>query len=311
MELNKIVVGIDFSEESQVAATHGLRIARHVGAELVLAHVGSVIETPDPIGAPMQVSAKEWESVLRAQLAQDRARLEALRERMHGQGVSISHVVRDGFADTGIIDTASELEADLIIVGTHGRTGFKRFFLGSISERVTRLSNIPVLVARGDVDQNRGYQHIIVPTDFSSSAESALKLALTLVEKDGKVELLHVWQLPVMPSSPYGPVKAADEALSSVKRVIIENAQASGQRLVERYGRPECDLSFQIVEGAAAHGIQDHLAKGVPDLLMMGSHGRRGWRRFLLGSVAEQTVRHASCSVMVVHEGTENGRTPE
>lgn len=301
MDIKKIVVGVDFSEESEQAVREALNIARHVGAELALVHIGVVVEPPKHLGGSVHSSIKEWESMLRDQLAEDRRQLEEIRERMRGQGVEISHLVRDGFADTGLVDAAKELEGDLLILGTHGRSGIKRFFLGSISERVVRLSTTNVMVARPQGDGSGGYRRILVPTDFSRPAGAALDLALRLAHDGAAVDLVHFWQVPMTATTPYAPFKAAEEALTTVRRAMQEAAEGAGQRILEDYQEGRLEITFHAIESAPAYGIQERLEEEDYDLVVMGSHGRRGLRRFLLGSVAEMTVRHAPCSVLVVH----------
>ena len=312
MDIKKIVVGVDFSEESESAAKQALEIARHTGAELVLAHIGMVMEPAKHLGGAVHSGIKEWENMLRQELADSRRLLEEMRERLRGQGAEISHVVKDSFADTGLVDVARELGADLLIVGTHGRTGIKRFFLGSISERVVRLSTTNVMVARPT--DRRGYRRIFVPTDFSQPAEAALELALRIAHDGATIDLVHFWQIPMTAATPYAPFKAAEEALTTVRHAMRDAAESAGTQVVERHGAANLEISFHAVEGAPAHGIQERLEEGDYDLVVMGSHGRRGLRRFLLGSVAETTVRHASCSVVVVH-GSEDaageGAAPE
>lgn len=301
MNIKKIVVGIDFSEESDIATRQAMSIARHVGAEVVLLHVGAVLDAPMHLGSSMHASVREWETLMRSELAEDRRRLSELRERLHGQGVEVSHLVRDGFADTGLTEAARELGADLLVVGTHGRTGIKRFFLGSISERVARLSSTAVMVARPTAHVGGGYRRILVPTDFSEPAARALDTALELAGRDARIDLVHFWQVPVMATTPYAPFKAAEEAMGTMRQAMAEAAEDMGESLRERHARTGVELTFHAIEGEPAHSIQEHLEESDYDLVVMGSHGRRGLRRFLLGSVTEFTVRHAPCSVMVVH----------
>ncbi len=307
MNIKKIAVGIDFSPESEIATQHAMNIARHVGAEVVLVHVGAILDQTEQASTPKNASIKEWESFIRHELAEDRQRLDTVRERLLGQGVEISHVVRDGFADTALAETAKELGAELLIVGTHGRSGLKRFFLGSISERVARLSDTNVMVARPREGGQGGYRRILVPTDFSAPAAKALELAFLLAARDSQsrttIDVIHCWQVPVTASTPYAPFKAAEEALATVRDAMVETVQESGQRLLRRYNPASVDLTFQAFEASPAHGIDDRLEQGNYDLVIVGSHGRRGLRRLLLGSVAELTVRHAPCSVLVAHGG--------
>lgn len=314
MDIKKIVVGVDFSAESESAAKQALEIARHTGAELILVHIGMVVEPAKHPGGSVHSSIKEWEEMLRQQLADDRRLLEEMRERMRGQGVEISHVVKDSFADTGLVDAASELGADLLVIGTHGRTGLKRFFLGSISERVVRLSTTNVMVVRPTDGGSGGYRRILVPTDFSRPAEAALELALRMAHDGAAIDLVHFWQVPMTATTPYAPFKAAEEALTTVRRAMRDAAESSGNQLVERYGAANLEVSFHAIEGAPAYGIQERLEENDYDLVVMGSHGRRGLRRFLLGSVAETTVRHAPCSVVVAHgpkDAEGEGEAPE
>ncbi|WP_428263184.1 universal stress protein [Haliangium sp.] len=301
MDIKKIVVGIDFSDEARAATRQALNIARHTGAEVVLVHVGTVLDSPRHEGGVMHSTIKEWEELVREQLAEDRRELDEMRQRMHGQGVEITHLVRDGFADTGLTEAAEELGADLLIVGTHGRSGLRRFFLGSISERVVRLANTSVMVARPKSEGSGGYGRILVPTDFSRPSEKAVQMALALAARGARIDVVHFWQIPVTATTPYAPFKAAEEALTTVRRAMAESAESAGERMVERYEREGIEISFHAIEAAPAYGIQERLEEIPYDIVVMGSHGRRGLRRFLLGSVAELTVRHTDCSVVVVH----------
>ncbi|HUH06089.1 MAG TPA: universal stress protein [Kofleriaceae bacterium] len=300
--LNHIVVGVDFSPESEAAVAQAMAVARRAGARLTLLHVGAVPDAPLGVPESMAATAAAYTQVVKQQLAEDRDALEALRERLLGQGVEVFHAVYDGFADTGIVEAAKELEADLIVVGTHGRTGLKRFILGSVAERVVRLASVPVLVARAtDAPLAGGYAKLLVPTDFSASAEEALELAQALAAEDATIHLLHAWQLPPMSSASSAPVKAADDLFGEVRRSITNAVDETGEQLVDRHVDGGANLSFESVEGSPAHAIQEAIARHQPDVVVLGSHGRRGVTRLLLGSVAENTVRHAPCSVVVVH----------
>ncbi|HTM23281.1 MAG TPA: universal stress protein, partial [Kofleriaceae bacterium] len=191
--MKKIVVGIDFSSGSEAAIRAAMRLARHTGAEVCLVHCGVVPEHPVGIPHGLETTADAYNKILAEHLASDRARLEELHQRLSGQGVVVSQLVTDGFADTTLVKVADELGAELMVLGTHGRTGVKRFLLGSIAERAVRLAGCNVMVAR-PADGTGPYQRILVPTDFSPSARRALVTALSLAAPGATIDLLHCWQ---------------------------------------------------------------------------------------------------------------------
>lgn len=301
MDINKIVVGVDFSPQSDAALAQAVHLARHLGAQIVLVHAGTV---PDELPPAATAAVRDYRERLTRQLDANRQALAELRERYDGTGVDVSHMVIDAFPDTGLCRAARELDADLVVTGSHGRTGVERFLLGSVAERVVRLSERNVMVARtpktGD-DGHGGFRRILVPTDFTPLDEAALALALRLVARDGAIELLHCWELVPL------AVGASPEAVTPVsdrmRDAIANEVAAQGQRLVDTYRRDRVTLSFRADYNTPTAGILHRLDEDAFDLVVLGSHSRRGLRRFLLGSVAEMTVRHAPCSVLVVHAG--------
>ncbi|MBT8492153.1 MAG: universal stress protein [Deltaproteobacteria bacterium] len=298
MAIKTIVVGIDFSEESEIALAQAHEIARHTGARLVLVHAGVVPE--EPIGVPegMSSTVDAYRSELRERLGKDRETLESIRQRRLGQGAELSNMVIEGFPDTALCKASEDLDADLVAVGTHGQTGLKRFLLGSVAERVVRLCSCKVLVARQGKDV---YGKILVATDFSESAHTVVKAAIEVAGPGAQIDLLYCWNLPVMASSYYAPASAETGVTGPLREGIIQAAEEKAAELIKQYQQDDVELSFTTVQAPPAYGIQEKAEEGKYDLVVMGSHGRRGVRRWILGSVAEVTVRHAPCSVLVVH----------
>jgi nucleotide-binding universal stress UspA family protein len=308
MKITRILVGTDFSAESEVALDHAVRIARHVGAELLLAHAGTVIDTADAALAPESAALLEYERIVAEHAAENRAHLGELVDRVRASGVKAAEQIVDGFPDTGISEAADELNVDLVVMGTHGRTGLKRILLGSVAERVVRLCRRHVMVARPTENgQKAGYSSILVPTDFSPRAELALVIALELVADGGQIELLHAWNLPALTGS-LVPSRVSESALEPVRASLEAGAREKGEALMARHPHPSVQMTLTIVNDSPAHAIDG--AVGGHDLIVMGGHGRRGLRRLILGSVAEATVRHAPCSVLVVHEWPADGAKP-
>jgi nucleotide-binding universal stress UspA family protein len=293
MPPERIAVAIDFSPESERALEHAVAIARRGGASLVLVHVETAAE-PLELGLTPDGALPAYQTFLVEELAESRRRLEELAASHRGGGLEVEVAVVEGFPDTALVETAAERAADLIALGTHGRTGLGRVLLGSVAEKVVRSAHRDVLVARGPAPAG-GYPRVLVPTDFSPTADQALDLAVALAADGGEVVLFHGWQLP---GAHYLPGRTSDAVLEPVRRAIEDGARAKADAAIAaRAGR--VTFRFEVAEGSAARGIEERAAGY--DLVVMGSHGRRGVRRWLLGSLAESTVRSAPCTVVVVH----------
>jgi nucleotide-binding universal stress UspA family protein len=140
----RILVPIDFSSASRTAASYAAKIAEPLGAELVLLHVIASIEEVEALLQDHE--SIDWTT------ARDDAALEA-DKLLETLGVAIGNIdvrriVREGSPAPTTADTAEEIGADMVVVGSHGRTGLVRALLGSVAERICRLSPVPVLVVR-------------------------------------------------------------------------------------------------------------------------------------------------------------------
>jgi nucleotide-binding universal stress UspA family protein len=298
MRLKTIAVGVDFSPTSDLAVRQAAAVARHAGGRLLLLHVGLVPEHLDGVPPAMEATAATYRAILQRRLDDDRARLETLRGTLVGPGLEVSHAVVDGFPDSGLADAAQELGADLLVVGSHGRTGLKRWLLGSVSEKTIRVAGTSVLVVRGDETAPAdGFRTIVVGTDFSAHGDDAIRGALALAAPGADVHAVHCWQAP-------GPDLGVDAGDLAAFHATLATDMAAfhreqGAALLARHAAAPVTLRFDAIQGAPAATLDDVAAAENADLIVVGSHGRRGVRLLLLGSVAEATVRHAPCSVLV------------
>ena len=291
-----IAVGVDFSSEADLAAIEAREIARHLQQELVLVHASSREEVGDFLTLS-GVASVEW-TQSREKRAVDLANnlLGDMRERIASEGVTIRQAQIEGDAETGLRDAANEVGAEMIVVGTHGRTGLAWALLGSVSERVIRAAEVDVLVARDETPPRGGYRRIMVATDFSPSARRALQRALAVAAPDAQVEVVHFFKHrpdPVIRD-------AAEETLGiALEAGRVEEILAAGQSFIGERPAPGPRVRFYAVEQAPTDGILHWLESEPFDLVAVGSHGRRGVPRFLLGSVSEAVARRAPCSVLV------------
>jgi nucleotide-binding universal stress UspA family protein len=290
MKIERIVVGTDFSPEAEAAVQHALHVARITGAAITLVHACPIVDPPSrSVSGP-------WSDLMQRQLTENRQKIEALSASLALQGARVTHVLADDVADSAILDVAASVGADLVVVGTHGFTGIKHLLLGSVAEKVLRHSPSSVLIARPPGPEpaleelGHGYRRLLVATDFSDGAEHALEMATSLAADGASIEVWHWW------NSPYGGPLPDPAAL---RREIEDGARASGDELIQRHRNPRYRLSFHVAESLAREGIQHQLTSGGYDLVVLGSYGRRGLTRWLLGSVAEATARQAPCPVLV------------
>lgn len=209
------------------------------------------------------------------------------------QDVNIEGKMLNGVPWAEIVSLLDTDAYDLCVIGTHGRTGLARILLGSVAEKVVRHAPCSVLAVRPD-SAVKPFEHVLVPTDFSTSAEHALELAARVVRPEGLVTLLHVHELPVAYS---GEAPDVDFERDLDKRAAIALDQAAtpikgNARVVtmSRIGSPGAQILAALDEDPSI------------DLVVMGSHGRTGIKRVLMGSVAEKVMRYARCPVLVARK---------
>lgn len=296
--MSTILVAVDFSPESDVAISHAMGLARRLGTTLTLAHSTYVPESPEGLSPSLLASYAKYAAELKARLAEERAKLAEIHQRLEGQGVEVSQVVLDGRPEDTIPQAAKNLGAVLVAVGTHGRTGFRRLAMGSVAEKLVRLDEGAVLVARGAAPA-RGYNHVVVGLDFSPPSRKALLAAQTYLAPGGKIDLVHCWQLPMWSYASGAPLLG--DNVAQFQAELLDSVRETGQKWLAEAGQIDGTIAFHSIERAPAAGLDYWATENKADLIVVGSHGYSGLRRWLIGSVAEAAVRHAPCSVVVVH----------
>lgn len=295
MDLRRIIVGVDFSEEAGIAWRHAVNIAANTGAEIMLVHI---VDVPPPNaqhdttpGTPADEDA--W---LEAEIDAARQRLDDLSAQARHAGLTVTVHAEPGEPGVLLPTLAADAGAELLCVSTHGRTGYRRLLLGSVAESVVRRSKTNVLVTRPRLSKSGGYNHILVPTDFSDLAEHALEMAVTLVSAQGVIDVLHCERAPIAARG-YATTQSTADYVEQLRDAVTKR----GDELIEDFTKRHEKTNFIFREDAPSRAILQLLDDTAYDLVTMGSHGRRGLRRWIVGSVAENIVRHAPCSVLIVH----------
>ncbi len=296
MNVKRILMPTDFSKCADAALDHALFLARKYGAELHLLHVLQLHLDDYRKGLGTFPSMEEIYDRLEVVARSDMGR------RLEARSVDVLTVeerLRRGIAAAPeIASYVDEEDIDLVVIGSHGRRGVRRFVLGSVAEEVARIVNCPVLVIRAqETTRELGHpKRLLVPFDFSGHSEAALMTALQLVADDqAQIDLVHVLPPPIVTIG-YGtslPIFSDAEA-SERTRSALEDRVASISVPVE------CPIDCHVLHGNPGGEIIRFAESRGTDLVVIGSQGLAGMSRLLLGSVAEKVMRRTECPVLVV-----------
>lgn len=204
-------------------------------------------------------------------------------------GDSIKTICEEGVVHERIIEMADEECCDLIIMGRRGLRRIERVLIGSVTARVIGHSHKDVLVIPQDAAI--GWKNIILATDGSRYSEAAASRAIELAKLyHGELKIVSVVD---MPSEFYAEsVKVAEELINKAKGIVEDVKKLAEDSDVKSSGF--------VWEGNPSESITGLATKEKTDIIIMGSHGRTGLLRLLMGSVAERVIGHVSCPVLVV-----------
>jgi nucleotide-binding universal stress UspA family protein len=294
------LVALDGSETAEAVLPWAAELARGLGLRLILLQmVEPSLPSPDIPNSDRVPAAETY--------------LDGVAEPLRRPGIEVQRravTVEEGgdAVSAGIITQADLVGAALIMLATHGRSGPKRWALGSVAEEVIRTATCPVLVVRAGMgapkDRPHRVQRILTPLDGSATAESALAEAVRLATAFGAI--LDVIAVVPWAASVYG----AGAEVWTGEEVDDRLAQGSDDYLGRIQDRlpPDLPCERQVLRGAPATAILDHAERTRADLIVMGTHGRSGLSRFVLGSVADRVVRGGTVPVVLVRGGEAGDR---
>ncbi len=289
--LRSIVVPVDFSTPAAAAAARAGQLAKQTGARLHVLHAAR-FPLPD-LSHEFAVPPLAWET-LRAAAAKEVGRVAS---KLRALGVEVDEEVSDREPMNAIHRAAEDCDADLVVMGTHGHGGVRRYILGSVAESVIRTSRCPVLAVKENEERAaREIRRLVVATDFSGGAARATDFAVEIARDLGaRIDLIHVFSIPAHHFSPYG-VAPSD----SLVQELLDSARSALARSEESVRSRGVEVESHLLTAAASHAIADFAAERDADAIVMGTRGNTGLRHIFLGSVAERTLRLSPCSVLVV-----------
>ena len=299
----RMLLPLDGSPPSEHAAKVGLALAGRLKAELVLVHV---VEPQR-----FQELSDYDEAVAQARTVGQSLLEHWQRQAKRHQVPATTHLEQHRDTAAVIFQCALRERCDLMVLGTHGRTGLPRLLLGSVAERVARLGPLPVLLVRGgNGSKLPRFKKPLVALDGSEYGQEALQHAAALARQlSAKLLLLHV--VPDVTQMTVGSGRAWMYADKNTIMVQLHEEQArlreQGQFILGEAQKACPDLNVQTILGKAQHHLIGEVigqtAKSEKaDLIVMGTHGHTGWRQFFLGSVARDVAHLAEQPVLLVRK---------
>jgi universal stress protein E len=284
-----VVVGIDFSEGSELSVERALRLPYGSGGSLTLLHVAA-----EGRREMLEGDLEEW----KRETVDEMTGVATERAGSLGVAVKIRGEVRFGDPARTLTAAAEELNASLLVVGRHGESALGELLIGSTAERIVRSSPVPVLVVQ--TDASGGYRRVLVGAALDGSEIDAFEAASRLLEPDvRKVELLHAIRLP----APSTVLPLADtpqpRPLEALRELEQHAATESMAAAVETFRSLGYSAEGEIVISDPRTALLKASRERDVDLLVLATHQRRRLSRLLAGSVAEGVARHAECDVLV------------
>ncbi len=280
-----IVAGIDSSEFSNAAVIEASNWIRRHGGKLILVH-GVYFDEEEFSNAPQQLEK-------RVELG--KTICNQLKDSVVSEfGIEVEAFVSEGEPPEVIKNTASRHNADLIAMGTYGRTRLKRMFMGSVTSGVIVNAPCDVLVVKKPCHECIGvYKSILLPFDGSEFSRNALNRLCALAKID-RTEITALYVIPRYEEMiGFLKTKSIRESLFHEARKITESAMD----LASEHG---VTIETMIKEGNAGDRIIETARELKNDLIVMGTYGWRGVDKAMIGSTTERMLMHASCPVLVV-----------
>jgi len=267
--MERLLVATDGSEASRNAVAVGLELAKVCSSKLEVIAVAVVLTNLEYDGAlPWVIDDAEKEM---------QKKLEAVKDMVKEEGIDceiIVHRAEDPYLE--IVDEAVKNKADMIIIGTHGRTGVKRFVMGSVAGNVIGHAPCKVLVIPPGA--KIGYSTILVATDGSTHSDAAVSEAVTIAKRcDSSLIIVSV--------------ASSNEEIATAEEHVKRALEAADKEGVKK--------EAMVMRGKAGQAIVEAAEQKEAGLIVMGSHGKTGLMSLVMGSVTEHVLSHGNTAVLV------------
>jgi nucleotide-binding universal stress UspA family protein len=285
ISIKKILCPVDFFPAADAAVNYAAGLAANYFAGIHLLHVVTPVVTG---GFEFSLDTREITTTMKQKAEEE---LSALAAKLKEAGISTDYEVCVGDVYEEIKQAIEDLKPEIVVMGTHGRRGVERWFMGSTTEKLLRHSPVPLITisASGEKVEAPRFSRILVTTDFSEGTSDALAYAFSVAqENESKITLLHVIH------------EVTADVSGKYRESLIEGVEKQLEDLIPPEATTWCDVNTQVEIGVPYRIIPRVLQDEKIDLLVMNIHGKGMLDRALLGSTAERVVRMARCPVMLI-----------
>ena len=298
--MRRILCPVDFSDYSRRALDHAVAMAKWYDSTVTVFNVSPLVPAmayaPGTPMLPVTVPAPDDLDALLAAMKR-------FAESEAGASVPLTFEIGEGDAVAEILERSAALPSDLIVMGTHGRHGFDRFVLGSVTEKVIRKASCPVLtVPPGTLDAVPApplFKRILCAIDFSDASLKALDYAISLAEEaDAHLTLAHVVEVTPAPHSESESFLESRSLGAYVAAAAQDRAERL-QRVIPDTVRAFCTVDTILAIGKAYRELLRIASEQRSELILLGAHGH-SVSELLFGSTAHHIVRQAHCPVLTI-----------
>ena len=297
MQINQILVPTDFSDNAQHAVDYAVDLAKRCSAKLHLLHTPVV-----PTYLLMDLSYSPGPEAVTRILNDSQEALDAQAKAIADAGVELFTAIREGTVHEVIRDYAKEHDVDLVVVGTHGRTGVSKLMYGSVTERVIKTVHTPILVVPPG-GHEKPPTSIVISYDFSGPSKRAAEVARAIHGVfGGSLHLVHsyldVWGEYTDRGAVVG--EAAEKRREALRLGLQEMLEADSKEI---FSMAPQNVQTHLVTGDPAGGILQVAEDVDATLICAGTTGKSGIERLLIGSVARRLLHDSQVPLLLTHEG--------
>jgi len=297
MQISQILVPTDFSDNAQHAVDYAVDLAKRCSAKLHLLHTPVV-----PTYLLMDLSYSPGPEAVTRILNDSQEALDAQAKAIADAGVELFTAIREGTVHEVIRDYAKEHDVDLVVVGTHGRTGVSKLMYGSVTERVIKTVHTPILVVPPG-GHEKPPTSIVISYDFSGPSKRAAEVARAIHGVfGGSLHLVHsyldVWGEYTDRGAVVG--EAAEKRREALRLGLQEMLEADSKEI---FSMDPQSVQTHLVTGDPAGGILQVAEDVDATLVCAGTTGKSGIERLLIGSVARRLLHESRVPLLLTHEG--------